>query len=267
MKPFALGPQEELAAEQFRAFYAQLVGIRDAINAAVVPAPAAEGDAAAAGLGRQPTVDTVRGQLARALVEFGYRPDAAETLGMVDPGYVMAAVADEVLLVQCPNWAGQAVWIDEPLEFRLYGSRLAGDRVFEALDDLIGRERADPRTAMVILLALLAGFRGRFEGRSDHGEIWRRQQALYELVSRQPYVADDPAPYNLPDVSGMTLTGESLRPLPRLWPWVLALAAVLLAYLPVSHLVWWLRAEQVYQDAQEILKNENMPLPPRQDRP
>jgi type VI secretion system protein ImpK len=267
MKPFALGPQEDLAAEQFRTFYAQLVTIRDAINAAVVPAPAAEGDAAAVGLGRQPAVDTVRGQLARAIAEFGYRADTAETLGMVDPGYVMAAVADEVLLVQCPGWVGQAVWINEPLEFRLYGSRLAGDRVFEALDELLRRDRADPRTAMVILLALLAGFRGRFEGRSDDGEVWERQRALYELVCRQPYVADDPAPYNLPDVSGMTLTGESLRPLPSLWPWILALVLVVLAYLPVSHLVWWLQAGRVYHRAEAIVKGDLLGLPERPDQP
>jgi type VI secretion system protein ImpK len=261
MKPFALGPQQELAAEQFRTFYAQLVVIRDSINSA--PAEAAEGNAVASGAGRQPTVDTVRGQLARAIAEFGYRPDAAETLGMVDPGYVMAAVADEVLLIQCPHWAGLSAWTDEPLEFRLYGSRLAGDRVFEALDELLRRDRADPRTAMVILLALLAGFRGRFEGRSDHGEIWRRQQALYELVCRQPYAAEDSSPYNLPDVGGMTLTGESLRPLPRLWPWILALVVVLLAYLPVSHLVWWLQAERVYHRAEAIAKDELVPVPAR----
>lgn len=265
MKPFALGPQEELAAEQFRSFYAQLVAIRDAINAA--PAQPAEGSAAPAGAVRQPTPDTVRGQLARIIADFGYHPDANETLGMVDPGYVMAAVADEVLLVQCPHWSGQSVWIDEPLEFRLYGSRLAGDRVFDALDELVRRDRADPRTAMVILLALLSGFRGRFEGRADHGEIWRRQQALYELVCRQPYVADDSGPYNLPDVSGMTLTGESLRPLPRLWPWILALVAVLLAYLPVSHLIWWGQAERVYHRAEAIAKDELVPLPARSRRP
>ncbi|NYT43200.1 DotU family type IV/VI secretion system protein [Sphingomonas sp. R-74633] len=261
MKPFALGPQEELAAEQFRSFYAQLVGIRDAINA--TPASPVEGDAVAAAFAHQPTADTVRGQLARAITAFGYHPDAAETLGMVDPGYVMAAVADEVLLVQCPRWSGQAVWIEEPLEFRLYGSRLAGDRVFEALDELIRRDRADPRTAMVILLALLSGFRGRFEGRSDHGEIWRWQQALYELVCRQPYVADDPAPYNLPDVSGVTLTGESMRPLPRLWPWIVGLIVVVLVYLPVSHLVWWLQAERVYHRAEAIVKDEPAAIPIR----
>jgi type VI secretion system protein ImpK len=262
MKPFALGSQEQLAAEQFRSFYAQLVTIRDAINA--VPAQAADG-AGAGGL--QPTADTVRGQLARIIAGFGYHADAAETLGMVDSGYVMAAVADEVLLVQCPHWAGQAVWIDEPLEFRLYGSRLAGDRVFEALDELIRRDRADPRTAMTILLTLLSGFRGRFEGRSDHGEIWRRQQALYELVCRQPYVADDPSPYNLPDVSGMTLTGESLRPLPRLWPWIVGLVVVLLLYLPVSHLIWWLQAERVYHRAEAIVKDDTAPVPRRSGQP
>jgi type IV/VI secretion system ImpK/VasF family protein len=244
MRPIALGPQEQIAAEQFRSFYAGLLAIRDAIAAP----GGADPDAAA----RQPSIEEVRATLTRTIIDYGYRPgDPAQAL--VDPDYVMAAVADEVLLVQCPQWRDRDAWTDRPLESLLYGSGLAGERVFAAADTLVARRRDDPRTATVILLALLTGFRGRYHGRDDRGRIAALEAQLYALVCGRIYAPDDTAPYAAPQLAATALGGESGRPLPPLWPWLVAIVAVLFLYLPASHLAWWLQVSQIAQLADRVI--------------
>lgn len=242
MRRIALGPQEQLAADRFRGFYAGLLALRDAIAGA----PGAGAPA------RQPPVEDVRTLLARAIADFGYRPAADAP---VDPGYVMAAVADEVLLTQCQDWSGYEAWADRPLESALYGSSLAGDRVFAAADALVARRREEPQTATVILLALLTGFRGRYQDRDDRGRVAALQGELYALVCDRPYDIDDTAPYAAP--ASMTLRGESVRSLPALWPWLVALALLLLAYLPASHALWRYEVEPIVALAREIQATSN----------
>lgn len=247
MRRIALGPQEQIAADRFRGFYAGLLALRDTIT----PPPPADG-AAPAAPAHQPPIEDVRALLTQAIVDFGYRP-AAIPDAPVDPGYVMAAVADEVVLTQCQGWAAYEAWADRPLESILYGSSLAGDRVFAAADALVTRRREEPQTATVILLALLTGFRGRYQNRDDRGRISALEAQLYTLVCDRPYDAGDTAPYAAP--AAMTLYGESVRPLPALWPWLVTLALLLLAYLPASHMLWWYEVQGVVKLAQQILAN------------
>lgn len=244
MKPILLGPQEQIAAAQFRSFYARLIEWRDTILAI-----AEAGDAAPA---RQPSVEEVRASLRQAIADFGYQPDD-RTNAPLDPGYVMAAIADEVLLIQCLDWSGHAEWTDRPLESMLYDTSLAGDRIFDAAQELRAQRRDAPRTSTTILLALLAGFRGRYYARDDHGVITEVEKGLYRLVCKRDYSADDPSPYATPNLTATTLTGQSTRPLPVLWPWIVALTLVVLAYLPISHLIWWSDASKIDAVAERIV--------------
>jgi type IV/VI secretion system ImpK/VasF family protein len=250
MKAILLAPQEQIAAEQFRSFYARLIALREAV---LSPPPLAVPEDSPEPILLRPTIEDVRATLRQTILAAGYRPE--DDLGAaVDPGYVMAAVADEVLLIQCLDWSDHEVWTDLPLEAILYGTSLAGDRIFEAAQELIARQRDDPRTATVILLAFMTGFRGRYHGRDDRGVIAAMQQGLYQLVCRRPYAADDPAPYAAPNLNATTLIGQSMRPLPVLWPWLVALTAVVLAYLPLSHLIWWADVRKVDRVADSIVE-------------
>jgi type IV/VI secretion system ImpK/VasF family protein len=257
MKRLALDPQEQLAADQFRAFYARLVKIRDTV-CAPLPPPA---DEEAAEPAKRPTLDALRAELAQAILDFGYRADDPVTAGTVDPGYVMAAVADEVLVMQCEAWEEYEAWVDMPLEAVLYGSALAGDRVFAAAEELMAGARNDPRTATIILLALLAGFRGRYQGRDDRGAIDLFQKGLYLRICNREYRPEDDAPYAAAEMGATTLTGASTRPLPALWPWLVALAALVLAYLPISHMLWWYHSDPTVDLAESIIREKPTPLP------
>lgn len=279
MTPIELGPQEQIAADQFRLFYAGLLSLRDVIHAAstaplvaatVVPmadpdpalavqptavavvadpsiAPVPPAPAAIAV--RPPTVDALRVQLLQSIADLGYRRDETLGEGPVDAGYVLAALADEVILGQCPDWVDYDAWADRPLEAVIFGTRLAGDRLFDAGDELAARRRTDPRAATMILLALLTGFRGRYLGddgdRTGKARIDVLQRRLYALVCGRNYAADDRLPYATPDLAASALTGSSVRSLPALWPWLVALVIVIVAYFPVSHLLWWQQVHSI----------------------
>ena len=249
MLPFQLGPREQIAAGQFRLFYASLLAIRDAL------APA---DPTIVKAGRPPGVDALRTRLAREIADIGYRHDLIGE-APVDAGYVLTAVADEVILVQCTTWAHYDEWVDRPLEAVLYGSRVAGDRLFDAADELVARRRSDPAAATAILLALMTGFRGRYQGQYDPTRIEPLKKDLYALVCRRDYRPDDRAPYEIPDLLASTLEGPSLRRLPTLWPWLVALAALIVAYFPISHLLWSEQVDRVDALTRQILHEEPLP--------
>jgi type VI secretion system protein ImpK len=250
MLPFQLGPREQLAADEFRLFHAGLLAIRESI------APA---DATTVKAVRPPGIDSLRARLARDIADLRYRHDPIGD-APVDVGYILTAVADEVILVQCRTWAHYEEWVDRPLEAVLYGTRIAGDRLFAAADELVARRRSDPGVATAILLALMIGFRGRYQGQDEPARVELLKTRLYALVCRRDYREDDRAPYDMPDLVASTLDGPSLRRLPTLWPWLVALAALMLAYFPISHLLWSEQVDRVDDLTRQILYED--PLPP-----
>ena len=88
--------------------------------------------------------------------------------------YAFVALLDETLLFS--PWPGRTRWQEQPLEFRLFNSRAAGERVPRAINKLLGE--SDPATrdlANVYLQCLTLGFQGRLRGvrgRALH-EKWR----------------------------------------------------------------------------------------------
>ncbi|WP_035056413.1 DotU/TssL family secretion system protein [Andreprevotia chitinilytica] len=122
------------------------------------------------------------GALARRLSRVALTRVGSAGVTQVDAlQYAFVALIDESLLFA--DWPGQAIWHDVPLEFRLYGTRTAGERLPMQIDKLL-RER-DPTTrdlANVYLQVLLLGFLGRLRGDGGYAqhEEWRR--ALFSFT-------------------------------------------------------------------------------------
>ncbi len=95
--------------------------------------------------------------------------------------YLMAVLADEIFLLELP-WTGRRYWNDCLLEKSLFGSSLAGTIFFERLDALLEkpRDRLHAQEAIVFLLALALGFKGRH--RSAAG---RRKLLAYSAKIRR----------------------------------------------------------------------------------
>ncbi|BAP45292.1 DotU/TssL family secretion system protein [Pseudomonas sp. LJDD11] len=99
--------------------------------------------------------------------------------------FAFVAVVDEFLLFT--SWAGQAAWVEQPMESRLFKTRMAGDRLpLEIKRVLDSRDPALRDLANVYLLCLTLGFQGRLRngnGKALH-EKWRR--ALFTFSRQRP---------------------------------------------------------------------------------
>lgn len=103
--------------------------------------------------------------------------------------YAFVALLDEVLLFT--PWSGQADWQATPLEYRLFGSRTAGETLPERMDALIARPDPSERDlAAVYLMALVLGFRGRLRlspAQYEHcckslfEQVWQREADVHQL--------------------------------------------------------------------------------------
>lgn len=100
------------------------------------------------------------------------------------------ALVDEFLLFN--HWAGQSAWIEQPMESRLFKTRMAGDHLPVKIKQLL--ETRDPALrdlARVYLLCLTLGFQGRLRngnGKALH-EKWRR--GLFTFIHQRPPSLDD----------------------------------------------------------------------------
>ncbi|MEI9983596.1 MAG: DotU family type IV/VI secretion system protein [Aliidongia sp.] len=218
------------ALERFRAFYAELAvavaAVRDGSWLADCMPGDAGGDAVQAGARR------LAQRLQEAVVRYAGLPGPRLPDGgnPVEMGYVLAALADEVFLQEL-DWPGRACWDELLLEERLYGTRIAGERLFDLAEQLIAARAAGQDDLVVALMQAFAlGFRGRYRGGNDRGAICRLRRQLYQLALHRP------APMTVEWLDALppseALTGGSLARVPRLRPWIYgAIGAVLLFFL------------------------------------
>jgi len=154
--------------------------------------------------------------------------------------YVMAALADEVLL-HGDAWTGREHWMDNLLELSLFGTRVAGERVFQRLDALLaGPPQQEYELLSVYLAALSLGFRGRYHRPQDEPIRRRYRQGLADRLGEATGYAG-PSPSLRPAAYASTVTeGREVR-LPHLRPWLYGLLIVLVLHTLVAHGVWFVR--------------------------
>ncbi|MDR2646211.1 MAG: DotU family type IV/VI secretion system protein [Holosporaceae bacterium] len=98
--------------------------------------------------------------------------------------YVMAAIADEVFLNI--EWPGKGYWEENILEQQYFGTQIAGEKIFNQIDDLMmKKELLSVRKAEVYLKALALGFKGKYRGCEDEQlEIDLYREKLFDFIRR-----------------------------------------------------------------------------------
>lgn len=164
--------------------------------------------------------------------------------------YLMTAMADEVFLTL--QWPGRTHWKKHLLETQLFQTQVAGELFFERLDALL--ENADPvkhDLAVIYLLALGLGFRGKYRDFDDDGKIdWYKKQ-LYHLINHRK--SDLYAPGRKHIVNAVYEHNVSMpvsKGLPDVRSWVFTILGVAVVYLFVTHILWY----KVVRDIDEALQ-------------
>jgi type VI secretion system protein ImpK len=238
----------------FRTFYALLIELQEAVEADPWAASARSLPEEVSGA-RQARVTEIQGRLRDLIqrMETEARQAGGEREGrrFSDAAYVMAALADESFLAL--DWEGRQIWAQSLLESRLFGTHVAGERVFERAETLL-RDRDDREMATVMLLALSLGFEGQHRGRGSegHAAVQDLKARLLAFTSGGGGPVSD-APHLFPQAYAHTLQGKGEVHLPRVTRWSLVLAAVLVAYLLGSHVLWLDASSSIRTLAEEIL--------------
>ena len=218
---------------QFRQFCRELLRIKHALEAG-------SGNLSAEGEhDRQDPLTLIHHHL-RALIErlLGNAGGiyGGQTAGEVQ--YMMAAIADELLL-----FTGAAdmreLWNGKLIESAVFGTRIAGERVFDCIDALLDRgHAANPELAAIYLTALSLGFRGKYRAIQDEAALQQYRRQLRTVLERNGILRLDAGQTLFSNAYAHTLDDGSAVRLPYLRPWIIAIAAALALYLAVQEVIW-----------------------------
>jgi type VI secretion system protein ImpK len=98
--------------------------------------------------------------------------------------YVMAAIADEFFLNM--EWNGKQYWEENMLEQRHFGSQIAGEKIFNRIDDLLlEHEPLSTEKAEIYLKALALGFKGKYRCADDEQfSLDQYRNRLFEFIQK-----------------------------------------------------------------------------------
>ncbi|MEW5773759.1 MAG: DotU/TssL family secretion system protein [Thermodesulfobacteriota bacterium] len=215
---------------QFREFYAAVAMARREVLEA--GAPSREGADPTAGVGGRlaTLLETQALDAKRRGGDYGanyYR----------EAQYVMAALADDIFLNL--DWAGREAWKARLLEYRLFGSKVAGEQFYRKLEKLLAeRDPAYAEMAALYLLALSLGFRGRFRGDEESGVLDRYRRELFSFIYHRNPALEEHGKELFPEAYAAVLGESEPRRLPHMRKWFAILALVALVLLVVSHGLW-----------------------------
>ncbi|MEQ8603571.1 MAG: DotU family type IV/VI secretion system protein [Marivibrio sp.] len=198
---------------------------------------AAESGAGGAHLSAEEALQQLQSLLEMQALEAGRRGGEYGVLYYKEAQYVMAALADEIFLHL--DWPGRTAWREDLLETRLFGSYAAGEKLFQRLDRLLqSGDRVQAELAVVYLLALSLGFRGKYRGaKHDQKLIDYRKQLYYYIYQRRPDLADQTRRLT-PQAYDQTQGEARARMLPSPARWYWLFAAVLLGFILLGHVLW-----------------------------
>jgi type VI secretion system protein ImpK len=184
-----------------------------------------------------PTVEELRRQLLHRVRE-QTSPEGAPRGSLIERHleecrYVLASFADE-MLVHTP-WYGHEAWREALLEDELFGTHVAGDRLFEEVERLLReRDPARAEVAAVYLMALALGFQGRYRGLGAEALLQDLQRQLFTLVWQRRPEPDTPARQMVAQSYEHTRDERTDQRFERRWPWSTAIAAVLVGAFAVG---------------------------------
>ncbi|MDF1750240.1 MAG: DotU family type IV/VI secretion system protein [Alphaproteobacteria bacterium] len=170
-------------------------------------------------------------------LEAGRRGGEYGVLYYREAQYVMAALADEIFLTL--DWPGHDFWRNDLLETRLFESYNAGDVFFKRMEKLLKTgDRVQAEIAIVYLLALTFGFRGRYAGGRDEARISEYRKQLYYYIYQKRPSLGDPSHRLAPEAYQHTQMGTVVRMLPSPGRWVWLFVGVVLIYGICAHIIF-----------------------------
>ena len=167
--------------------------------------------------------------------------------------YVMAALADEIFLNL--RWEGRGLWKSNLLEYKFFGTHMAGEILFEKIDDLLKqRDPAMIEIAAVYLLSLSLGFRGKYRDKDDGGQIDHYRNQLYIMIFQRNPAMFSETKTLFPETYEYTLDQGSGMRLPYIRRWVGVIVLLIVLFVGISHGIWEHSTRDLIKIAEDIIR-------------
>ena len=248
--------ERSLLLKQFYDFYSEVIRQKKiAQSYAEVPLPeqAPEPEEAPPEQESTQTVSlTLLSLLEEQALESGRRGGEYGVSFYKEAQYIMAALADEIFLNM--DWEGREAWKSGLLEFKLFGTHVAGELFFQKLDKLLGdRDPAFVEIASLYLQALSLGFRGKFRDIDDEGKLDYYRRQLFSFIFHKNPDLLNPDRLLYPEAYAHTLAEGEGKKLPYVKRWIVVVVILVVAFLVASHGIWANVTEDLKQVIQQIL--------------
>ena len=253
MKPTEL--EKSFLLAQFHEFYREVVRQKALLAEHRRQAPVGPDPAAAAG--EENLVQAVQNQLVKLLEEqvLASRRHGGEFAVNYyrKAQYVMAGLADDIFLHIA--WDGKEYWKANLLEFKFFGSHVAGERIFAQIEQIIkDRDPAMVEIAAVYLLALSLGFQGKFHGQQDGDSVVAYRRQLFSFIfQRYPEMEAEGRQLFAQAYDSTLDQGEGKR-LPYIKRWAVLIGIIIVLFLAVSHGIWQHATRDLLEIATEIIQ-------------
>jgi type VI secretion system protein ImpK len=200
--------------KQLRDFVAEVLQV---ITTLSVPATAADEPAEHSGQYAQEASERIARIISTKTLDLSHSESTTARAAGDELRYLMAAMADELLLSR--DWPGRARFTETLIETRLFGSSVAGDQIFQRIDNLLtGIGDAAPPMASLYLFAISTGFEGRHRGLRADDALQPLRDSLFRLIYRRDAQLG-PILAGQPDLSERVLSPQAYRyPLSNIVP-------------------------------------------------
>jgi len=167
--------------------------------------------------------------------------------------YVMAALADEVFLNM--PWEGRELWKTNLLEFNFFGTHVAGELLFEKIEELLkDRDPALIEIAAIYLMALSLGFRGKFKDKDDAGMLDYYRSQLFAFIFKTNADLTSETKQLFPETYNYTLDKSEGKRLPYLNKWIVVIGLIIILFVVGSYAVWDHQTRDLVTIAEEIIR-------------
>lgn len=172
-----------------------------------------------------------------------------------DALFIMTAIADETFLTM--KWIGQEAWSRYLLETKFFSSNAGGDIFYNRLDALLKeRDAVHQEIAIMFLLALSLGFRGKYLGVNDSGIIDSYKEQLFSFIFHHSPDLGTPDKKIYPSAYMYTLEKKAKTVIPGLRKWYGLLAALIVSLLGISHILWMSMTGEIGKIVLQILAQQ-----------
>jgi type VI secretion system protein ImpK len=161
-----------------------------------------------------------------------------ELESIADARYLKAALADEILLNT--QWIGRDHWTEHLLEASLFRTSIAGEKVFERIEEVLSsREPSRRDIARLYLFALALGFQGKYRGAAaDSARFAGYREELFQFVYQRPPSIGTRDRVLSERAYASTLSHIAPRKLPTLSRWTVIFLLGMLGLLAISEILW-----------------------------